>query len=128
MAERQAKILIVDDNEDNRELVSKVLRIRGYIVVEAVDGRTAIRMAQEEMPDLILMDISLPDIDGYEATRTIKSMEGLEDVPVVALTAHAMKGDREKALEAGCDGYISKPIDIHSFPDQVGSFLPRPSS
>ena len=125
MKEGQAKILVVDDNEDNRELVSKILRIRGYLVVEAEDGKAAIKKAEDERPDLILMDISLPDIDGYEATRVIKSKAGLKDIPIIALTAHAMKGDREKALEAGCDGYIPKPIDVHRFPDQISSFLVR---
>ena len=124
---QQAKILVVDDNEDNRELASKILRIRGYLIVEAKDGRAAIKKAEEERPDLILMDISLPDIDGYEVTRAIKSKEELRGIPVIALTAHAMKGDKEKALEAGCDGYISKPIDIHKFPDQVSSYLPQSS-
>ncbi len=123
MKEERRKILVVDDNEDNRELVSKILRLKGYCIIEAMDGKGAIKMAEEERPDLILMDISIPDIDGYEATRIIKSKEELKAIPIVALTAHAMKGDMEKALEAGCDGYIPKPIDIHSFPDQVGLFL-----
>ncbi len=125
MKQGNKKILVVDDNEDNRELVSKILRIKGYITIEAVDGKGAIKMAEEERPDLILMDISIPDIDGYEATKIIKSKEELKDIPIIALTAHAMKGDKEKALEAGCDGYIPKPIDVRRFPDQVSLFLQK---
>ena len=106
------KILIVDDNVDSRELVVKVLKNRGYQTVEAVDGEEALERAAAERPDLILMDRSIPKIDGYEVTRRLKSQEGFKDIPIVAVTAHAMKGDREKALEAGCDGYISKPINV----------------
>jgi two-component system cell cycle response regulator DivK len=117
------KILVVDDNQDGRELVVKILKNRGYQMIEAVDGEEALEKAIAENPDLILMDISIPKLDGYEVTRRLKSQVKFKDTPIIALTAHAMKGDREKALEAGCDGYISKPIDIHELPDQIKSYL-----
>ncbi|MDP2754431.1 MAG: response regulator [Nitrospirota bacterium] len=117
------KILIVDDNQDSRELVVKILKNRGYLIIEAVDGEEALEKAIAENPDLILMDISIPKIDGYEVTKRLKSQVTFKNTPIIALTAHAMKGDREKALEAGCDGYISKPIDIHELPDQIKSYL-----
>ncbi len=117
------KILVVDDNQDSRELVVKILKNRGYQMIEAVDGEDALEKAMAEKPDLILMDISIPKLDGYEVTRMLKSQVKFKDTPIIALTAHAMKGDREKALEAGCEGYISKPIDIHELPDQIKSYL-----
>ena len=117
------KILVVDDNEDGRELVVKILKNRGYQMIEAVDGEEALEKASAECPDLILLDISIPKLDGYEVTRRLKSQVKFKDTPIIALTAHAMKGDREKAMEAGCDGYISKPIDIHELPDQIKSYL-----
>jgi len=117
------KILIVDDNQDGRELVVKVLKTRGYQTIEAVDGEEALEKAVAERPDLILMDRSLPKIDGYEVTRRLKSRQDFKDIPIVALTAHAMRGDREKALEAGCEGYISKPINVHELPELVTSYL-----
>lgn len=117
------KILVVDDNQDSLELVVKILKNRGYQMIEAVDGEEALEKAIAENPDLILMDISIPKIDGYEVTRRLKSQIKFKDTPIIALTAHAMKGDREKALEAGCEGYISKPIDIHELPDQIKSYL-----
>ncbi|MBW1675677.1 MAG: response regulator [Deltaproteobacteria bacterium] len=117
------KILIVDDNQDSRELVAKVLKTRGYQTIEAVDGEEALEKAVAERPDLILMDRSLPKIDGYEVTRRLKSQQEFKDIPIVALTAHAMRGDREKALEAGCEGYISKPINVRELPELVTSYL-----
>jgi len=117
------KILIVDDNQDSRELVVKILKARGYQMIEAVDGKEALEKAASEKPDLILMDRSLPKIDGYEVTRRLKGREEFKDIPIVALTAHAMTGDREKALEAGCDGYISKPIDVRALPELIRSYL-----
>ncbi|SPQ01884.1 Polar-differentiation response regulator DivK [Candidatus Sulfobium mesophilum] len=116
------KILVVDDNRDNRELVVKVLKSRGYEMVEAIDGEDALQKA-EERPSLILMDISLPKIDGYEVTRRLKMHEEYRDIPVVALTAHVMKGDKERAIEAGCVGYIPKPIDVHELPEQIKHYL-----
>jgi two-component system cell cycle response regulator DivK len=117
------RILIVDDNQDSRELVVKVLKNKGYEMIEATDGEEAIEKAVGERPDLILLDISIPKLDGYEVTRRLKSRDEFKETPIVALTAHAMKGDRAKALEAGCEGYISKPINIRELPDQVKSYL-----
>jgi two-component system, cell cycle response regulator DivK len=117
------KILIVEDNQDNRELVVKVLRNKGYITSEAIDGEDAIEKALSVRPDLILLDISLPKLDGYEVVKRLKSMEEFQDVPVVAFTAHAMKGDREKVIVAGFEGYISKPVNIRELPDQIRSFI-----
>lgn len=119
------KILVVDDNKDSRELVAKVLKAKGYMIIEAADGEDALQKAGDETPDLILMDISIPKIDGYEATRILKSRNDCKDIPVVALTAHAMKGDMEKAISAGCDGYIPKPVDTRELPNQVKDFLDR---
>ena len=121
------KILVVEDNQDNRELVVKVLKINGYQVIEAVDGEEAIEKTKNENPDLILMDLFIPKIDGYEVTRRLKSDRDLKHIPVIAVTAHAMKGDMEKALAAGCDYYIPKPIDVRELPKQIENFLkPNP--
>lgn len=120
------KILVVEDNQDNREMVVKVLKFNGYQVIEAVDGEEAIEKAKAENPDLILLDIYLPKMDGYEATRRLKGDRDLRNIPVIALTAHAMKGNREEALAAGCDGYIPKPIDVRELPKQIEHFL-RPN-
>ena len=117
------KILIVDDNQDSRELAVKVLKNVGYQMIEAADGEDALEKAVAENPDLILMDISIPKIDGYEVTRRLKSQVSFKNTPIIALTAHAMKGDKEKAMESGCEGYISKPIDIHELPNQIKSYL-----
>ena len=117
------KILVVDDNLDSRELVVKVLKNKGYEMVEAADGEEAIEKAIAERPNLILLDISIPKLNGYEVTQKLKGMEEFENIPIVALTAHAMKGDRKKALEAGCEGYITKPINVRELPAQVKSFI-----
>jgi two-component system cell cycle response regulator DivK len=117
------KILVVEDNEDSRELVVKILKNKGYQMIEAVDGEEAIDKALKEKPNLILMDISIPKIDGREVTKKLKSMEEFAEIPIVALTAHAMKGDREKVLGEGFEGYISKPINIRELPEQVRSYL-----
>ena len=122
-ADTTKKILIVEDNTDSRELVIKVLKNRGYLLMEAVDGEDALLKVTEQLPDLILMDISIPKIDGFEVTRRLKERENCKDIPIIALTAHAMKGDKEKALQAGCDGYISKPINVRQLPDQIQAFL-----
>ncbi|MGQ9570211.1 MAG: response regulator [Thermodesulfovibrionales bacterium] len=121
--DRSKKILVVDDNNDSRELVIKVLKNQGYEMIEAIDGEEALEKAISEKPDLILIDISIPKINGYEVTKKLKSLDEFKDIPVVALTAHAMKGDRLKALEAGCEGYISKPINIRELPVQIKSYL-----
>ncbi|MCX8034051.1 MAG: response regulator [Thermodesulfovibrio sp.] len=117
------KILIVDDNEDARELVKKILKRHGYEIIEAVDGEEAIAKAIAYRPDLILMDISIPKIDGYEATRRLKARPDFKDTPIIAFTAHAMRGDQEKALQAGCNGYISKPINVRDFPEQIKIYI-----
>ena len=120
-------ILVVEDNQDNREMVVKVLKFNGYEVVEAVDGEEAIEKARAEDPDLILLDIFLPKMDGYEVTRRLKGDTRLKNIPIIALTAHAMKGSMEEALAAGCDGYIPKPIDVRELPKQIQHFLkPHP--
>ena len=109
-------------------LLVQVLTYRGCQVLTAVDGREAITTAQQQVPDLILMDLSLPALDGWEATRAIKGIPELSHIPVVALTAHAMVGDRERALAVGCDGYISKPIEVLKFFDQIRPYLPESPS
>jgi two-component system cell cycle response regulator DivK len=121
------KILVVEDNQDNREMVVKVLKFNGYEVIEAVDGEEGIEKAKTEAPALILLDIYLPKMDGYEVAKRLKGDTNLKDIPVIALTAHAMKGNREQALAAGCDGYIAKPIDIRELPKQIEQFL-RPNT
>jgi CheY-like chemotaxis protein len=106
------KILLVEDNEMNREMLSRRLARKGFDVVMAVDGLQGVAMASTEMPDLVLMDMSLPGIDGWEATRRIKADPATRTLPVIALTAHAMSDDRAKALEAGCDEFDTKPVDL----------------
>jgi len=106
------RILLIEDNEFNRDMLTKRLRRRGYEVILAADGRQGIAMARQERPDLVLMDLSLPEIDGWQASRVLKSDAQTRGIPLVALTAHAMLGDREKALEAGCDDFATKPIDL----------------
>ena len=107
-----AKILLVEDNEMNRDMLSRRLQRRGYDVVMAEDGQQGIDMARSETPDLILMDMSLPIVDGWDATRQIKADDSTKAIPVIALTAHAMTGDRDKALDAGCDDYDTKPVEL----------------
>jgi CheY-like chemotaxis protein len=107
-----AKVLLVEDQEDNRDMLSRRLKKRGYEVAIAVDGAEGVEKARSETPDLILMDMSLPVMDGWEATRILKAEGGTRSIPVVALTAHAMNTDREKAFEAGCDAYETKPIEL----------------
>lgn len=117
------KILIVDDNKDSRDLTVKVLKRFGYQIIEAVDGEEALTRAFQDKPDLILMDRSLPKIDGLEVTRRLKSDAATKHIIILALTAHAMRGDKEKALAAGCQGYIVKPIDVRKLPDEVKAHL-----
>lgn len=119
----EARILCVEDNPQNMRLVRKILKKNGYDVIEAEDGLTGIQLAHNERPDLILMDINLPDIDGLEATRRLKGVEDLARIPVVALTANAMHGDRERCLEAGCSGYVPKPITKSELLNTVAHFL-----
>jgi CheY-like chemotaxis protein len=118
-----AKILLVEDNEMNRDMLSRRLERRGYEVVIAVDGQQGVDLAQSTSPDLILMDMSLPVIDGWEATRQLKAMEAMKSVPIIALTAHAMSGDREKALEAGCNDYDTKPIELPRLLGKIEALL-----
>jgi two-component system, cell cycle response regulator DivK len=124
------KILIVEDNELSRDMLSRRLRRKGYEVLVATDGQEGIAMAQRELPDLVLMDLSLPDLDGWEATRRLKTDVKTANIPVIALTAHAMSGDREKALDAGCDEYDTKPIDLRRLLSKMVRFVedPDPSS
>jgi two-component system, cell cycle response regulator DivK len=121
-----AKILLVEDNEMNRDMLSRRLLRKGYEVVMAVDGEQAVAMAQSEKPDLILMDMSLPVIDGWEATRRVKASEASSGIPIIALTAHAMSGDRERALGAGCDDYDTKPIEMPRLLEKIDALLARP--
>ena len=117
------KILYIEDTPSNRLLVKRILLVEGYDILEASDGKAGLDLAQQEHPDLILMDMNLPDVDGYELTRRIRAIPELSDIPVVAMTANVMHGDREKTLEAGCVGYIPKPIDVDALPEQVERFL-----
>jgi two-component system cell cycle response regulator DivK len=119
------KILLVEDNEMNRDMLSRRLVRKGFEVVMAVDGGQAVSMAESEQPDLILMDMSLPVIDGWEATRRVKAAEATAHIPVIALTAHAMSGDREKALDAGCDDYDTKPIEMPRLLEKIDALLVR---
>jgi two-component system, cell cycle response regulator DivK len=106
------KVLVVEDNEMNRDMLSRRLTRRGFQVIFAVDGQQGVDLARRERPDIILMDMSLPVIDGWEATRRVKSDDATRSVPVIGLTAHAMAGDREKAIAAGCDDYDTKPVEL----------------
>lgn len=120
-----SKILLVEDNEMNRDMLSRRLQRKGYEVVMAADGGQGVALAQAEAPDLILMDMSLPVLDGWEATRQLKALPQTQAIPIIALTAHAMSGDREKALEAGCDDYDTKPIELPRLLAKIQAFLER---
>ena len=121
-----SKILLVEDNEMNRDMLSRRLVRKGYEVVMALDGQQAVDLATSESPDLILMDMSLPVIDGWEATRRLKDTPGTAPIPVIALTAHAMSDDRVRALAAGCDDYDTKPVDLPRLLDKIAALLGRP--
>jgi CheY-like chemotaxis protein len=118
-----AKLLLVEDNEMNRDMLMRRLERRGYEVVVAVDGGQGVAMAQTESPDLILMDMSLPVLDGWEATRQLKAAAGTRAIPIIGLTAHAMSGDREKALEAGCNEYETKPVELPRLLEKIEALL-----
>ena len=119
------RILYIEDNSENRTLVRRVLMSEGYTMIEAVDGVSGLRAVETHRPDLILVDINLPDIDGYEVTSRIKMTPRLSHIPIIAMTANVMQGDREKSLAAGCDGYIQKPIDVDLLPEQIIKFLAK---
>ena len=118
----------MDDNEQNRDLLSRRLQRRGFDVLLANDGQAGVEMARAEKPDLILMDMNMPEMDGWEATRMIKSTPDAADVPVIALTAHAMTGDRERALESGCSDYHTKPVEFQKLLAQIETLLQRRQS
>ncbi|GMV33990.1 MAG: hypothetical protein AMXMBFR60_18190 [Chloroflexota bacterium] len=118
-------ILYVEDNPDNRNLIRRVLNAEGYAVIEASHADHAVQKLAQEKIDLILMDINMPGVDGYTLTAKIRQMEKFSGIPIVAVTANVMRGDREKSLEAGCDGYIQKPIDIDTLAQQIERFLTR---
>jgi len=127
MAQPEVKgtILYVEDNPDNRLLVKRILTAENYRLLEATNAMQAINLLETTTPDLILMDINMPDMDGYTLTTRIRSMSGLERVPILALTANVMRGDKEKTLEAGCDGYIQKPLDVDQLIREIEKFLAR---
>ena len=120
-----AKILLVEDNEMNRDMLSRRLERKGFEVAMATDGRQGVEMAQAGVYDLILMDMSLPEVDGWEAARQIRAAPATKAVPIIALTAHAMAGDRDKALEAGCDDYDTKPIELDRLLGKIQALLGR---
>ncbi len=117
------KVLIIDDNETNLYLMRTILQKLGHQVIEAQDGFTGVNFAQAERPDLILMDIQLPGLDGSGATRKLRALDATRDIPIIAITSYAMVGDREKILAAGCTAYIEKPIDPESFIDELNKYL-----
>ena len=123
-----AKILLVEDNEMNRDMLSRRLERRGHEVVLAVDGAEGITMARSHKPDLILLDMSLPVLDGWEAARQLKAADDTKSIPIIALTAHAMAGDREKALDAGCDDYDTKPIELPRLIEKMDTLLKTAAS
>jgi two-component system, cell cycle response regulator DivK len=122
-SENSATILYVEDNPENRLLVRRILQAEGFTVMEAADATAALGLVKNQTPDLILMDINMPDVDGYTLTSRLKALPNIFNVPIIALTANVMKGDRERSLEAGCDGYIQKPIDVDSIAEQINRFL-----
>lgn len=122
------KVLYIEDNLENTILVRRILEAEGITVIDALDGKEGLKRARDEMPDLILMDLHLPEMDGYEATTQIKNTPKLKQIPVIALTANVLKRDKEKAYLAGCDGYIEKPIDVDLFADQIRQFVSQAST
>jgi CheY-like chemotaxis protein len=119
------KILMIEDNEQNRDALSRRLQRHGYDVIMAVDGLQGVEMAQDELPDLILMDLNLPDVDGWEATRILKEAPETRAIPIMAMTAHAIAGDQERALQAGCDDYHAKPVDFQRLLTQIEALLTK---
>jgi two-component system cell cycle response regulator DivK len=119
------RILVIEDTEDNRQIIRDLLSSVGYELIEAVDGVQGVALAQKERPDLILMDIQLPEIDGYEATRRIRAIPELAKVPIIAVTSYALSGDEAKTRAAGCDGYVAKPFSPRQLLAMVREFLPE---
>ena len=117
------KVLLVEDNEMNRDMLSRRLKKRGFDVVMAIDGQQGVDLANAETPDIILLDMSLPVMDGWTAARQLKSDASTKDLPIIALTAHAMSGDREKAMEAGCDDYDTKPVDFKRLLEKINALV-----
>ena len=124
-SEDKGTILYVEDNIDNRTLVRRILLSEDYSLIEAINAAECLKVLENTKPDLILMDINMPDMDGYTLTAKIKTTPGFERIPILALTANVMRGDKEKTLEAGCDGYIQKPLDIDQLIKEVERFLKR---
>src|SRR5687767_8537698 len=122
-----AKILLVDDSEPNRDMLARRLTRRGHVVIEAADGQQAVNKTRTESPDIVLMDLNLPVLDGWSATRQIKAFAGTQRIPVIALTAHAMSGDRQKALQAGCDDYDTKPVDFPRLLGKIDALFKSPA-
>lgn len=122
------KVLLIEDNDKNRKLVKILLKAKGYEIIEAITGEEALNCLQTCKPDIILLDIQLPNMDGLTLAKKIKSQPETKDIPIIAVTAYAMKGDKEKMLDSGCDAYISKPIDTRSLPLIVANFVEKKSS
>jgi two-component system cell cycle response regulator DivK len=122
---KKSTVLYVEDNPDNRSLIRRVLEAEGYTVIEAINAKQALEKLENNHIDLVLMDINMPDMDGYTLTARIKTIEQFSGIPIVAVTANVMRGDREKSLGAGCDGYIQKPIDIDTLSQQIERFILR---
>jgi CheY-like chemotaxis protein len=120
-----AKILVVDDNEMNLDMLSRRLQVRGHVVLRAMDGVQGIDLANRELPDLILMDMSMPQLNGWEATQQLREAPLTKDIPVVAVTSHNMKGDQEKALRAGCSAFVSKPVDFQKLEQVMQGLLKK---
>jgi two-component system, cell cycle response regulator DivK len=125
LSENKGTVLYVEDNVDNRTLVRRILLSEDYSLIEAVNAAECLKVLENTKPDLILMDINMPDMDGYTLTAKIKTTPGFERIPILALTANVMRGDKEKTLEAGCDGYIQKPLDIDQLLKEIERFLAR---
>jgi two-component system cell cycle response regulator DivK len=117
------RVLYIEDDDKNRLLVQRVMLAEGYEIITAANAREGINLAKTHHPDIILMDINMPDMDGFMATDALREIKDLDHVPIIAVTANVMKGDREETLAAGCDGYISKPIDVDRFPQEVEAYL-----
>ncbi len=119
------KILYIEDAFENRMLIRRILEAEGYTVLEAENAQHALEVLDIETPDLILMDINMPEIDGYTLTTQLRMLPAFKNIPILAITANVLRGDRERTLQAGCDGYIQKPIDVDTFSDRIGRFLER---